>query len=114
MATYSFGVDGETGMVEGTYGLLQNFNRTFNTDEAVAQNAKGNVAVQELYNESTDISCEYVFDTETSVPVAGDTILIDANNFAIMNVTDNETNTGFRSVGLTLKRYTVIGVPTNP
>lgn len=113
MATYQFGAVGATNLAEGTFGLLQNFTENNTSDEAVAQNAVGDVAAQEVYNEVTEITCEYVFDTETTAPVQGDTIVVGSDTYKVMSTTKTESNTDYTKLSLTLKRYTAVGVPSN-
>ena len=114
MATYQFGAIGDTNVAEGDYGLLQNFNTSYSADEATAQNGVGDVAAQEIYNESTEITCEYVADTAKSLPVPGDTVTVGATDkYTVLSSSSGEENTGFTKWNFTLKRYTAVGVPAN-
>lgn len=112
MATYQFGAQGATGMAEGTYGLLQNFNETETGDEGVAQDANGNVADQTLYNNQKNITVEYVFDTEKTTPSRGDTVTVGSDKYAVMEVGKVESNTDYKRVNLTLKQYVNNSVPS--
>ena len=114
MATYQFGTAGATNVAEGTFGLLQSFAENETADEAVAQDAVGNVADQTIYNEVTEVTCEYVFDTTTTAPAVGDLIIVGATDkYTVMSVSSTESNTDYKRVSLTLKRYTANGVPAN-
>jgi len=113
MATYQFGTVGATNVAEGTFGLLQSFAENETADEAVAQDAEGNVADQTIYNDVTEITCEYVFDTTTTAPSVGDEIVVGTDNYTVMSVSSTESNTDYKRVSLTLKRYTANGVPAN-
>jgi hypothetical protein len=114
MATYQFGAVGATNVAEGDYGLLQSFAENETADEAVAQDADGNVADQTIYNGVTEITCEYVFDTTQTPPSVGDEIVVGATDkYTVMSVGKTESNTDYKRVSLTLKRYTANGVPAN-
>lgn len=114
MATYSFGASGETNVVEGTYGFLQNFQHSYSSDEATAQNAVGDVAAQTIFNEVDEVTCEYVYNTETSLPDVGDAIVVGSTNkFTVMGVEAIESNTEYKRATIKMKRYTAVGIPTN-
>jgi hypothetical protein len=114
MATYQFGAVGATNIAEGTYGFLQNFSTSYSSDEATAQNAAGDVAAQTIFNEVTEVTCEYVYDTTTSLPVIGATITVGATDkYTVMSVEETESNTEYTRASITMKRYTAVGIPTN-
>ena len=114
MATYQFGTVGETNLEEDTYGLLQSFSTNKTADEAVAQNAEGNVADQHIYNKVTEITAEYILDTDKTLPVQGDTIVVGGTDkYSVMSIAEPESNTDYKKGQITLKRYTSVGVPTN-
>ena len=113
-ATYSFGATGDTNVAEGTWGFLQNFNEVNSADEATAQNASGDVGAQTIFNEVTTVTCEYVYDTTTTLPVLGATVTVGATDkYTVMDTAINETNTDYTKATLTLKRYTAVGIPAN-
>jgi len=114
MATFNFGVDGDTNLTAGTYGILQDFAYTYSSEEATAKNAVGDVAAQTIFNEVTEVECNYIFDSTTTAPVPGDTIVIGATNrFTVMNVGKNEVNVEYTKLKINLKRYTAVGIPAN-
>ena len=113
MATYQFGAVGATGIAEGTYGLLQSFSKNHTSDEAVAQDADGNVADQHIYNKVDEITCEYVFDTTTTLPSVGDTVSVGSDHYTVMSVNETESNTDYKKAQLTLKRYVNNSIPSS-
>jgi len=114
MATFTFGAVGATNVAEGTYGYLQNFSSNASADEATAPNAMGAVAAQTIYNPVTTCSCEYIYDSDTAVPVIGTTIAVGGTDkYTVMSADKSETNTGYPALALTMKRYTTVGVPAN-
>jgi len=111
MATYPFGSTGATGVIEGTFGFLQDYTASYSSDEATAQNAVGDVAAQTIFNEVTEISATYVFDSDKTAPVPGDTISIGGANYTVMTSELTETNTEYSKLTFTAKRYTAVGIP---
>lgn len=111
MATYQFGAVGATGIAEGTYGLLQSFNNNTTTEEAVAPDATGNVAHLTLYNATEEITAEYIFDTTTTAPAAGDTITIGEKTYAVISTELTESNTDYTKLSIRLKHYVENGIP---
>ena len=111
MATYQFGAVGATGIAEGTYGLLQSFNKNTTTEEAVAPDANGNVAHLTLYNATEEITAEYIYDTEATAPVAGDIIIIGTKTYAVTSTELAESNTDYTKLSITLKHYVKNGIP---
>lgn len=111
MATYQFGTVGATGIAEGTYGLLQSFNKNTTTEEAVAPDANGNVAHLTLYNATEEITAEYIYDTTTTAPVAGDTITIGTKTYAVTSTGLAESNTDYTKLSITLKHYVENAIP---
>lgn len=113
MATYQFGAVGATGIAEGTFGLLQSFNSNTTTEEAVAPDATGNVAHLTLYNATEEITAEYIFDTTTDAPAAGDTITIGEKTYAVISTGLTESNTDYTKLSITLKHYVKNGIPAD-
>jgi hypothetical protein len=114
MATYPFGATGATNIAEGTYGFLQNFTYSYSADEATAQNAVGDVAAQTIHNEVTEVSCEYVYDSTTTLPIIGATITVGATDkYTVMSVEKTETNTEYTKATITMKKYTAVPIPAN-
>ena len=116
MATFTFGAVGATNVAEGTYGYLQSFSYSYAADEATASNAMGAVAAQTIYNPVTTCSCEYVFDSTKTLPSVGDKIIVGATDaYTVMTVDKSETNTGYPTASIVMKRYTGVagGIPAN-
>ena len=113
-ATYQFGAVGATNVAEGTYGFLQDYSESKSSDEATAQNAVGDVGAQNIYNEVTEISATYVFDTTKIAPVPGDSVTIGATLvFTVMTAELTETNTEYTKLAFTAKKYTTVPIPAN-
>jgi len=114
MAVYPFGAVGATNVAEGTWGFLQSFSEDLSADEATAQNAMGDVGAQTIFNEVTEVSCEYVYDSATTAPAPGDLIVVGATDkYTVMSVGKAETNTEYKKLSVTMKRYTAVGIPAN-
>jgi len=111
MATYVFGTAGATGVIESTFGFLQDYTESKSADEATAQNAVGDTAAQTIYNEVTEISATYVYDTTTTAPKPGDTLSIGGANHTVITAEKTETNTEYTKLAFTAKRYTAVGIP---
>ena len=74
MATYQHGIVSTAG--GSTYGVIQSFSITNDSDTAELQDADGDVVDHTIYNEKKTMSCEFGFDTDASKPVPGDTIAV--------------------------------------
>ena len=112
-ATYVFGTVGLTGAIEGTFGFLQNFTETTGGDIALALNAAGDVGAQQVHNEYTEISAEYIFDSTTTAPVFGDTLAIDSKNYLVESASKSEAVGEFKKISFTAKQYTAVPIPAN-
>ena len=95
----------------GTYGIVQSMGTTETAEVETYQDADGDVAGYQEYNESEDLSMEFVYDSTLPPPTAGNTITINTNNYVATEVKDGETNTGFRTVSITGKRWLTNTVP---
>jgi hypothetical protein len=114
MPTYKFGCVGDTNLEDGTYGLLQSFNKNQTGDEHIAKDADGNTAAVELNDDRVEITAEYLLDTTLTLPVRGDTIIIGATDkYLVTEVGEPESNSDFKKGTITLKRWTTNGIPAN-
>ena len=109
MATYQHGVSTTT----GAYGLIQNLSLNSTADEAVAQDADGDVAAQTIYNEKVEASGEWVVDTDATLPSVGDSISIGGDAFKLLSLNETESNTEYRRVSITAVRYVPNTIPAS-
>jgi hypothetical protein len=111
--TLQFGAVGQTGIAEGTFGYLQTYSKDDSADETVAMDAVGEPAENHFSNKATTIEADYVFDTTTTAPTVGAEVTLGTDKYSVMSVNQAETNDGYTTLKVTLKRYTTNGVPAN-
>ena len=114
MSTYKFGAEGETGLAEGTFGFLQNFNKNGSFTEDTVKDASGNTALQDVVDPVTEIDCEYIFDSDTTAPTKGDIIDVGGKGYRVMSDNKATDNGSRHSLKLQLKKYDTNNIPAVP
>lgn len=110
MATVQFGVV----TAPGSFGFIQNYSETNNVEVGEARDANGDVAAVHPYNEKKECSFEYVFDTDQTAPVAGDTLQANGTDyFLITEVTHSEENQGFKKITVQGTHYVKNAIPSS-
>jgi hypothetical protein len=93
----------------GSYGEIQNFTSNKSIEFANYRDENGDVAGEQGYNESEEVSFEYVFDG--TAPEVGVTLTITttenggAKKFAIDSTSMAESNTDFKRMTVTAHRF---------
>ena len=110
MATVQFGVV----TAPGSYGFIQNYSETNNTEVGEARDENGDVAAIHTYNEKKECSFEYVFDTDSTAPEAGDTLTANGSDkFLITEVVKSEENQGFKKITVQGTHYIPNSLPSS-
>ena len=107
VATTVTALDGTT-----TWGYLQGVTITSAAEEAEARDADGDVAANEQYNETDELSAELVYSTTGTAPAMGATIKANSVNWKVTGITYTETNTDYKKCSITAKRWVANTLPT--
>ncbi len=102
---YQFGV----ASAPGSYGYIQNYSSNLASELGEARDENGDVAEINHYNETEEVSFEYVFDG--TAPAVGDVLTIDTVKFSVLTVNMVESNTDYKRMTVTAKRYLTNTVP---
>jgi len=84
----------------GGYGMLQNFSKSSSAEIAEARDENGLATDEQAYSRDIEYSSEGIFDGDT-VLEAGAAITMGSETVLIRNVSENETNTGYKRVSVT-------------
>jgi hypothetical protein len=104
---YSFGVTTAcTTTTGGVLGLIQNLSDRDNVDVAEAKDQSGGTIEVNDYNSSKEASAELVLASTVTAPVAGTNILIGTVGYLLTSVETRETNTDYKRLSITAKRWT--------
>lgn len=111
-STYTFGAVGLTGILEGTYGYLQSFEKKSAGTTVTRKNAVGNTVLVKATDATAEVTCEYVFDSGTTAPKYGDIISVGGEYYIVESADKKESNENYTTLSLTLKRWVDGAVPT--
>ncbi len=101
----------------GTYGVIQSYETSDTSEIAEYADADGDTAGYNPYNRQIELTAEMVYESTTVPPASGAVIAMDGpvtgdtNNWVVTDVKDGETNTDYRKVTLTAKRWVTNTIP---
>ena len=114
MTTYQHGI---VTTESGSYGLYTDISADYSEELAEARDADGDVAVLQGYNETIEVKVACVFDTTKTLPTVGSTVTLAAGKttgaFRVTHMSLSETNTGFTTFTMDLKRWVTNSLPAS-
>ena len=96
MATLVFGTDDDA-----TYGVVQNKNNNKSAEVAEARDHRGRVIAQRAYSKGTEVQMDVLFDTDATLPAAGETVTVDTVSYLVTSCNETESNTEFKKASIT-------------
>lgn len=103
---YAFGV----ATAPGSYGKIQNYSDKKASEVGEYRDENGDVAGINHYNETQECSFEYVFDG--TAPTVGSVLTIGSANFSILTVDLTESNTDYKRMQVTAKKWITNAIPS--
>ena len=96
----------------GTYGVVQNVETEDSIDTATYSDADGDVAAAHAFNRKQTLKCDFIYDSSSAPPAAGDTITINSLSWQTDSVTETEVTDDYRKVSINGTRWVTNDVPS--